>query len=379
MEKSEINQMDDKNTLNNKKRIAIIGRWMPIHNGHKNFLINFAKDKDVEKIIIMIGSCYQRHGLRFCITATEREKMIRAIMNRENIPEEKYEIIPVPDYPTFDEWFSDILEICNKNKITHFCTGNYEDILDILSKEKINLNMKLINPEVNSNFHYHATNIRNMIIDGQYESLKNLIPDEIRPILFKYSFKEILSSSKKSESDFIEEKQSVTIILLVKNILDGKVYTLLGNRQLSEKEYPGMFSFPCGNIKKFETVINACIRNFYEKTGIKIDIIDNSLEPALIKFTDLNSNHIEQMYINGIYDSINTSTNKTYYSSSQCFTIFIENNLEEIQNLIAPKQDLENVHFCDIQKVIKEPLAYEHKKMLKKSIEIYNSEPNLYN
>ena len=91
-----------------------------------------------------------------------------------------------------------------------------------------------------------------------------------------------------------------------------------------------MFSFPCGNIKKFETVINACIRNFYEKTGIKIDIIDNSLEPALIKFTDLNSNHIEQMYINGIYDSINTSTNKTYYSSSQCFTIFIENNLEEM-------------------------------------------------
>lgn len=31
---------------NKKKVVATIGRWMPIHNGHKAFLIKLAKEYD---------------------------------------------------------------------------------------------------------------------------------------------------------------------------------------------------------------------------------------------------------------------------------------------------------------------------------------------
>ena len=31
-------------SLSTKKRVAAIGRWMTIHNGHKAFLVNLAKN-----------------------------------------------------------------------------------------------------------------------------------------------------------------------------------------------------------------------------------------------------------------------------------------------------------------------------------------------
>ena len=40
------------------KRVAAIGRWMPIHYGHKRFLIKLAKNPEFEKVVVMIGSCF---------------------------------------------------------------------------------------------------------------------------------------------------------------------------------------------------------------------------------------------------------------------------------------------------------------------------------
>ena len=83
--------------------------------------------------------------------------------------------------------------------------------------------------EWNLDFPYHATDIRNMIIHGEYEKLEGLIPEEIKPILFRYTFKEILAASKKRGIHFIEGRQTVDMILLVKNINDGKIYVFLAS------------------------------------------------------------------------------------------------------------------------------------------------------
>lgn len=379
MKTTGLRQNDCVNTNNAKKRVAAIGRWMPIHNGHKDFLVNLAKDSDVEKLIIMIGSCYQRGGIRYSVTATEREKMLRAIMNRENIPEEKYKIVPVPDFPTFEEWILSVLQVCSDNQVTHFCTGNQEDILDVLKSKNLDLNMELINPEVDSKFPYHATDIRNMILNAEYEKLEMLIPDEIKPILFRYTFKEILAASKNQGIDFIAGRQTVDIVLLVKNILDGKVYTLLGNRPSYKQDFPGMLAFPGGSIRMFETAINAAIRKFYDETGLKINVLDNSLEPAIVKFEDLSKPSLEQMFVNGIYGTNDQTKNGTLGGSSQCFSIFIEGNIEEYKELINPKHGLENVKFYEVEKILKKQLAYEHMDMLKKAINMLEAYPKLHN
>ena len=358
------------------KRVAAIGRWMPLHNGHKAFLVNLAKSDEYEKLIIMIGSCYEAGSSRYCITTTEREKMLRLIMKRENIPDEKYEIIPVPDVPTFEEWISNILEVCKKHKVTHFCTGNKEDILDVLDKKNEPFELELINPEEGSDFPYHATDIRNMIINGEYERIQTLIPEEIKPILFKYTFKEISAAANNRGINFIEGRQTVDMILLVKDINDGKVYVLLGKRPKNKKDFPGVLALPGGGINLFETTTNAAIRKFYDETGIRIKMLDNSLEPAIIKFKDIPCS-LEQMYMIGIYGTEDKTLNGTKGGSSQCFGILVEGDLEEYKKLINPHHGLTDVKFYDAQKIFKRTLAYQHKDMIKKAIQMLEAYPNI--
>ena len=366
----------NENENNISKVVAVIGRWMPIHNGHKHFLIDLASKFD--KLIIMIGSCYEGGKPRYCITATEREKMLRAIFKRENIAEEKLEFVPVPDVPTFEEWIENVQRVCEKFHVTHFCTGNREDILNVLESKGQTLGMEFINPEENSNFPYHATDIREMIIRGNYEELEHLIPNEIKPILFRYTFKEILAASQKRGIHFIEGRQTVDIILLVKNIEDGKIYVLLGKRPKDKEDFPNALALPGGGIQLFESSINAATRVLKEETGIDIKIIDNSLEPAIVRFNNSKANALEQMYMVGIYGTENQVINGTMGGSSECFAVLIEGDLKNYQKMVIPNTEgLTDVRFHDIQKLSKKKLAYQHSDMLKKAINMLEAYPNL--
>lgn len=358
-----------------KKTVSAIGRWMPIHNGHKAFLVNLAKEYD--KLIIMIGSCYTKGDIRYAITTTERDKMLRAIMKAENIPEEKFEITPVEDKPTFEEWISDVLEVCETYKATHFCTGNKEDILDVLEKREEPLNLELINPEEGSDFPYHATDIRNMIINGEYEKLQEVIPDEIKPILFKYTFKEIIAAAQNRGQKFIEGRQTVDMILLVRDINDGKVYVLLGNRPEDKEDFPDTLALPGDGINRFELPIYAAIRAFYEETGIKIKMLDNTLEPAIVKFENVPNSPLQQMCMVGIYGSKDEKVNGSKGGSSECFAILAEGDLKDYEKVIKESNGLKHVKFYDVEKISENSLAFQHKDMLKKAISMLEAYPNL--
>ena len=90
MKTNVFSQSSAENQCAKNKVVAVIGRWMPIHEGHKRFLIRLAKSDQYDKVVVMIGSCYEGGDPRYCITATEREKMLRAIFKREGVSEEKY-------------------------------------------------------------------------------------------------------------------------------------------------------------------------------------------------------------------------------------------------------------------------------------------------
>ena len=362
--------------LSTKKCVAAIGRWMPIHNGHKAFLTKLAKDNEFEKLIVMIGSCYEGGDSRHCITATEREKMINAIMKREKVSNEKYEFVRISDFPTFEEWILVVAEACQKYGATHFCTGNKEDILDVLEKREEQFELELINPEEGSDFPYHATDIRNMIINGEYEKLEELIPEETKQILFRYTFKEILAASQNRGLNFIEGRQTVDMVLLIKNINDGKVYVLLGNRPKNKKDFPGVLALPGGGINRFETAINAAIRKFYDETGIRIKMLDNSMEPAIIRFEDIPKS-LEQMYMLGIYGTEDKTLNGTKGGSSESFAILVEGDLTEYEKLINTHHGLTDVKFYDVEEISKTKLAYQHNDMINKAINMLNAYPNL--
>ena len=339
-----------KNSRNKKKVVATIGRFMPIHNGHKSFLVKLAREYD--KIVVMIGSAYEGESIRYCITATEREKMLAAIFKAEGIPESKVVILPMEDKPTFEEWLDDVLEICNKYNVTHFCTGNQEDILDVLDKKGIKLNMDFINPEADSTFPYHATDIRNMIINGEYNKLESLIPNETKPILFRYTFKEILAASENRGISFVKGRQTVDLILMVRDINDGNIYVLLGRRPYNKKDFPGAFALPGGSIRKYETAINAAIRNCFVETGSR----DESL-------------------------------NGSRGGSSQCFALLVEDDINKFKDAISPTAGLKNVKFYCLNTIDRQyikingseyvKLAFQHADMLQKAIWMLNANPKL--
>lgn len=357
-----------------KQVVATIGRWMPVHNGHKAFLVELAQKYD--KVVVMIGSAYKGEDIRYCITATEREKMIRAIYKAEGISEKKFIIVPVDDKPTFEEWLSDVFMICEKYKVTHFCTGNQEDILDVLKQKGIPLSMYLINPEVGSSFPYHATDIRNMIIHGDYETLEKLIPNETKPILFRYTFQEILAASQNQGISFVKGRQTVDMIILIRNCTDGKLYVLLGNRPSNKRDFRNTLALPGGSIHKFETAIQAAIRNFRSETGLSIKMVDNSLEPAIVKWNQVPQTSLQQMHMVGIYGSNDIILNGTQGGSSQCFAILVEDDLKKFEGYIRSSKGLKNVKFYDVQQIEEKQLAYQHKDMLQKAIWMLKAIPD---
>lgn len=358
--------------------VAVIGRWMPPHNGHKEFLINFARDNSYKKVIVMIGSAYTAGTERYCIPATEREKMLRAIFKREKIPEERIVIPHVADTITFEDWIYSVRRVCQNYGVTHFCTGNREDILDVLAAKGENLGFEMINPEENSKFPYHATDIRRMIIEGKYDELKELIPEEIFPILFRNTFKEISAASENHGIFFVPGRQTVDLIFLVRNTLDGKVYVLLGKRSKAKLDFPGFMSLPGGAIDEFESPIYAASRNFYEETGLKIKILDNSLEPAIVKFENVAKPNLEQMFIVGIYSSEDEMFAGTRGGSAQCFGVFVEDELTKFESALkANKADFDELAFYEITNAFSRRLAYQHREMLTKAVTMFSAYPDL--
>lgn len=358
-----------------KGNVATTGKFECVHNGHKKYLINLARNYN--KLIILLGSCYENGTNRHCIPAVEREKMLRAILKAEKIPQEKYEILHVPDRETFDEWLDDIRQKCKERNVQYFCTGNREDILDVLEQRGETLGMELINPEENSDFPYHATDIRRMILEGDYEKLKDLIPEEVKPILFKNSFKEIYAANKNLGVNFVKGRQTVDIVLLIRNIIDGKVYVLLGKRSMKKVDFPGYLALPGGGIDDFESPTDAAIREFYEETGLKLEMLDNSLEPAVVKFSNVPNSNLEQMYFVGIYSSEDERIAGTRGGSSQCFGVFIEDDMEKYQEYLDPTDDLTEVKFYEINNAISKGLAFQHGTMIKKAITMFDAYPDL--
>ena len=363
------------NETNQKKGIvATVGRWMPIHNGHKAFLIDLART--YEKVVVMIGSCYENGTFRNCIPAVEREKMLNAIFQKEEIPEEKYEIIHLADAETFEEWIDSVRRACIPRGVTHFCTGNQEDILNMLKEKGEELEFEMINPELNSKIRYHATDVRQFVIEGNYEKLKTVIPREIMPVLFRNSFKEIIAASKKTGIRIIPGRQTVDMVFLVKNISDDKVYVLLGKRSADKIDFPGFMALPGGAIDEFESPIKSAIRNFYEETGLEIQLVDNSLEPAIVRIKNVPNTNLEQMFIVGIYSSEDTNLAGTRGGSSQCFGVFVEDEINKYQEYLTQNSSqFKELAFYQISEAKTMELAYQHSTMLIKAITMFKANP----
>ncbi len=250
---------------------ATVVRLEPLHNGHKQFLVNWARKG---KMIVMIGSCFENGTERHCIPASEREQMVK-------------------------------------------------------------------------------------------------------PILFRNTFKEIIAVSQKRGIKFVPGRQTVDMVFLVRNTSDGKIYVLLGNRPMKKDDFPGHLALPGGKIEKYETPIKAVVREFQNETGLKIEVLDNSFEPAIVRVANTSKSNLEQMYKVGIYSSEDKKIAGTHGGSSQCFGIFIEDEMHKYEEYISSSDELTDVRFYEVDEALKKGLAFQQTEMLSKALTMFNAEPDL--
>ena len=342
-----------------KTTVLAIGRWMPIHIGHKNFLINLAQKYDM--LIVGIGSCYENGTPRNCIPAVEREQLLHKIFSNENI--RNYKIVHLPDRPTFEEWFSDISKLCQKYSVTHFCTGNKEEILDVMEKNQLDLGAELINPEETSNFPYHATDIRNTILNGETEKLDTMIPAEIKERVITQLAQEIKRASEGNGQEFIPGRQTVDMVFLVNDQEKAATYLLVGKRCDSKIDFPEYHAIPGGGIGEFETPLEAVIRCFAIEAGIEISVQDNSNEPAVITIHNVDGKNTG-LYFTGIYASPDERINGTLGGASQCFAVVVDGNIDEISKILHSEHDMVELNFVNVDEVYKIDFAYDQKRMV---------------
>jgi 8-oxo-dGTP diphosphatase len=349
--------------MNNiKTTVLAIGRWMPIHIGHKTFLTDLAKKFD--RLVVGIGSCYENGTPRNCIPAIEREKLLRKIFKSEGL--DNVIIVPVPDRPTFEEWFDDVVKLCRIFDVTHFCTGNKEDILNVMQEKGLTLDAEMIDPEQTSAFPYHATDIRNVILNGETDRLDDMIPAEIKNDVLGQVAKEIRMASEGKGQQFIPGRQTVDIVFVVHDTAKNKNYLLIGKRNASKIDFPNYYAIPGSAILEFESAINAAQRTFRMETGVDISLVDNSCEPAKVILSNID-NMPADMYFTGIYASADKRINGTRGGGSQCFAILIEGSTDKIADVLCSEHDMDELLFLDCDEVHCTDFAFDQKRMVKDS------------
>ena len=80
------------------RRGLFLGRFQPFHNGHLSVVENMIADKDIDEIIIGIGSAQSAYTLDNPFTAGERFEMINATLQMQSWYGEKpIYIMPIMD------------------------------------------------------------------------------------------------------------------------------------------------------------------------------------------------------------------------------------------------------------------------------------------
>jgi len=150
------------------KRGVFVGRFQPFHKGHLEVIKKIVKE--VDELVIIVGSSQYSHRLDNPFTAGERITMIRRALEEEGIQLSRIWIIPVPDVHQHALWVSQIVGYSPKFDVAY---ANEALTRRLFMEAGFRVEpMPLIKREV-----YFATEIRKRMLAG--ENWKELVPSSV--------------------------------------------------------------------------------------------------------------------------------------------------------------------------------------------------------
>lgn len=158
------------------KRGLMIGRFQPIHLGHLKGIQQILKE--VNEIIILIGSAQYSHSLNNPFTAGERIMMVHAALLEYNIDLSLCYIIPLMDTNDNRLWVAHLVSC-----VPHFDVAYSHNPL--VKRLLVESNIKVISTDYYNREFYSATEVRNRMLNN--ENWKELVPKSVVDVLNEIS------------------------------------------------------------------------------------------------------------------------------------------------------------------------------------------------
>lgn len=157
------------------KRALFVGRFQPVHLGHLAAIKTVLKQ--VEELVIIVGSAEYSHSDKNPFTAGERLEMIRAALNESGIDPAKYIIIPIRDVHIHATWAAFI--VSQTPKFDAVFTN--EPLTSRLFKER---GYRVERIPFFDRATYSATEIRKRILEGK--NWESLVPKSVAELLIDF-------------------------------------------------------------------------------------------------------------------------------------------------------------------------------------------------
>jgi len=151
------------------KRAFYIGRFQPYHLGHHAVLTKIAKE--VDEVVIGIGSAQKSHGPDDPFTAGERVMMIRHTLDELDI---RHYALPIEDIQQNAVWVSHVLSRTPPFDIVY---SNNPLVIQLFEEAGITVNQS---PMYQRDL-YSGTEIRAKMIAG--EDWKHLVPPTVADVI----------------------------------------------------------------------------------------------------------------------------------------------------------------------------------------------------
>ena len=149
-------------------RALFVGRFQPFHLGHLYAVKEILRE--VDELIIVVGSAQMSHEPDNPFTAGERLEMTRSALEGAGIDPKRYMLIPIPDAPAHRVWVSQVESQTPRFEVVY---TNQPLTRRLLIEEGYVVN----GIELHRRDLFEATEIRRRILDG--EDWSELVPPEV--------------------------------------------------------------------------------------------------------------------------------------------------------------------------------------------------------
>ncbi len=151
------------------RRGLYLGRFQPYHLGHHQVLKQIARE--VDEIIIGIGSAQKSHEIENPFTAGERVLMVSSALEEFNI---KHYVIPIEDIQRNSLWVSHVNSMVPPYEIAY---TNNPLVIELLSEAGIRVKQSPLFKRNN----YSGTEIRRRMLAG--DRWEHFIPEKVVEII----------------------------------------------------------------------------------------------------------------------------------------------------------------------------------------------------